>query len=81
MAFTQLTTSQTKFLESHLRGTGREISAAQAKATFGVQNLRARMSELRSLGLRVRTARNSAGKTTYAISRRDVTGSQGKALS
>lgn len=80
MAFTELTSTQNEFLESHLRGTGRSMSAAQAKSTYGIANLSARISELRTMGLRVRTARNTAGRTMYSISRRDVTGYQGRAL-
>lgn len=76
MAFTKLTKSQTAFLEDHLRGTNRVISAAQARATYGIQNLRARMTDLRNAGLRVRTGKNTAGKTVYAVSRRDVLGGQ-----
>lgn len=78
MAFTNLKTTQVAFLETHLRGTGREMSAAQASATYGIQNLRARMSELRSAGLNVRKSVNTEGRTTYAVSRRDVFGDQFK---
>ena len=80
MAFTNLKTNQAEFLETHLRGTGRTMSSAQAEATYGIQNLRARMSELRSLGLRVRKTTNTLGRTAYAVSRRDVFGSQAKIL-
>lgn len=80
MSFTQLTQSQTQFLESYLRGTGRTLSAAQARATFGVQNLRARITDLRQAGLRVRTGVNSAGRTVYAVSARDITGSKARAF-
>jgi Helix-turn-helix domain len=80
MAFTQLRTTQVEFLESFLRGTGRELSAAQAEATYGIMNLRARMSELRQIGLRVRKNVNTEGRTTYAVSRRDVFGDQYKLL-
>lgn len=76
MAFAQLTTTQNEFLESYLRGTGRKLSAAQARATYGIKNLRARMSELRKAGLKVSRAANSAGKSAYSVSRRDVEGSQ-----
>lgn len=76
MAFTTLKTTQVAFLEKHLRGTNREISAAQAKATYGIQNLRARMTELRQAGLRVRKGVNTEGRTTYAVSRRNVLGDQ-----
>jgi hypothetical protein len=78
MAFTQLKTSQVEFLETYLRGTGREMSAAQARATFGIKNLRARMTNLRQAGLRVRTSKNTEGRTTYAVSRRDICGDQFK---
>jgi len=74
MAFTRLTTTQTQFLEKHLRGTGRSLSAAQAKAVFGIQNLSARMSELRAAGLQVYTSVNTIGKTVYMVSRRDIFG-------
>ena len=71
-SFTTLTTTQNQFLESHLRGTGRALSAAQARETFGIQNLRARMSDLRQCGYKVRTATNTEGNTTYFVSRRMV---------
>ena len=74
--FTTLTVPQVTFLEGHLRGTGRQISAAQAKATYGIMNLRARMSEIRSAGLKVRVQKNTEGKTAYAISARDYSGSR-----
>ena len=78
MAFTNLKSTQVAFLEKHLRGTNRELSAAQARATFGIENLRARMTELRQAGLRVRTGVNTQGRTVYAVSRRDVFGDQFK---
>lgn len=78
MAFTSLKTTQVAFLEKHLRGTGREMSAAQARATYGIQNLRARMTEMRQAGLVVRKGVNSEGRTTYAVSRRDAFGDQFK---
>jgi len=74
--FTTLTVPQVTFLEGHLRGTGRQISAAQAKATYGIMNLRARMSDLRAAGLKVRRDTNTEGRATYAISARDVNGSR-----
>lgn len=80
MAFTSLKTTQVAFLEKHLRGTGRAMSAAQAEATYGILNLRARISELRSIGLRVRKSKNTEGRTAYAVSRRDVFGDQYKLL-
>lgn len=78
MSFTNLKSTQVAFLEKHLRGTGRSMSAAQARATYGIENLRARMTELRQVGLRVRTGVNSEGRTTYTVSRRDQLGGQFK---
>jgi hypothetical protein len=78
MAFTQLRTTQVEFLEQYLRGTNRELSSAQAAATFGIKNLRARMTEFRQTGLRVRKSKNTAGRTVYSVSRRDMFGDQGK---
>lgn len=74
--FTTLTIPQVTFLEGHLRGTGRQMSEAQAKATYGIMNLRARMSDLRAAGLKVRRDKNSEGRAAYAISSRDVNGSR-----
>ena len=76
MAFTTLTVPQKHFLVSHLRGTGVELTSAQAEATYGIKNLRARMTELRQAGLRVNTRVNYAGRTAYSISARDITGSR-----
>lgn len=78
MAFTKLTTTQTAFLEQHLRGTGRSMSGAQARETYGIKNLRARMSDMRAAGLTVRTGKNTRGRTTYAVSRRDFMGFQSR---
>ena len=80
MSFTRLTTPQLPFLESHLRGTGRTMSAAQAASLYGIRNIRARMTELRQMGLRVRTDVNGQGRMTYAISARDITGSRARVL-
>ena len=74
--FTTLTIPQVTFLEGHLRGTGLQMSEAQAKATYGIMNLRARMSDLRAAGLKVRRDKNSEGRAAYAISSRDVNGSR-----
>lgn len=81
MSFTKLTTTQKAFLESHLRGTSRALSSAQAEATFGIKNLRARISEMKAAGLRIRKEKNTAGRTAYAISRRDEYGDQFKLYS
>jgi hypothetical protein len=78
MAFTTLKTSQTTFLENYLRGTGKALTEADAKARFGIQNLRARMTDLRNAGLVVRTDVATTGKTKYSVSARDVAGSRAK---
>lgn len=70
MAFVKSGKTQNELLVSYLRGTGRSLSAPQARALFGVKNLRARMSDLRQEGYKVRTATNTEGNTTYAVSRR-----------
>lgn len=76
MSFTTLKTTQNEFLESYLRGTGRTLSAKQAESLYGIKNIRARMSELRSAGLRVNREVNTEGRSAYRISARDVTGSR-----
>lgn len=81
MSFTNLKTSQNQFLETYLRGTNRTLTAPQAESLFNIQNLRARVYELRSAGLRVtlvptKTTRHSA----YKISRRTVCGSQARRI-
>lgn len=78
MAFTTITTSQNEFLENYLRGTGRTLTQAQASALFGIENLRARMSELRQVGLQVRVDQNSLGRARYRIVDRDVYGSRAR---
>jgi len=55
MAFTKIKTNQKAFLETYLRGTGKSLTAADAKARFGIQQLPARMSELKAAGLNVKT--------------------------
>ena len=76
MSFTTLKSTQVAFLEKHLRGTNRVMSSAQAEATYGIKNLRARMTDLRQAGLTVRKSTNTEGRTAYAVSRRDVFGDQ-----
>jgi hypothetical protein len=76
MAFVKSGKTQNELLVSYLRGTGRGISAPQARALFGVKNLRARMSDLRQAGLNVRRTINTEGNTTYFVSRRAIDGSQ-----
>ena len=72
MAFAKITMSQKSFLKKHLRGTNRVLSAAQAEALYGIKNLRARMTDLRNEGFRVRTMKNTEGRTAYAVSRRMI---------
>jgi hypothetical protein len=74
--FTTLTIPQNQFLETYLRGTGKTLSEAQAAATYGIKNLRARMSEFRSAGLVVRRSKNTEGRAAYAVSSRNVDGSR-----
>lgn len=76
MAFTTLSTTQNEFLESYLRGTGRNLSSAQAKSNYGIMNLRARMSELRAAGLKVVRKKNTEGRSAYRVSARDTNGSR-----
>jgi hypothetical protein len=66
--------TQAEKVAKYLRGTGRELTSAQARAMWDVRNLRARMTELRQAGLRVRTRKNTRGTTSYSISSRDVNG-------
>lgn len=81
MSFTTITSTQTAFLENYLRGTGRTITAADARARFGIQNLTARISELRKSGMTVRVDTASTGRARYAVSARDGVGSRAKHFS
>ena len=78
MTFTTIKSNQTAFLETYLRGTGKTITSADAKARFGIKNLSARMSELRDAGLVVRVDTATTGKARYAVSARDMFGSRAK---
>lgn len=78
MSFTTIKSDQKTFLETYLRGTGKTLTAADARARFGIQNLPARMSELRSAGLNVKTSVATTGKTRYSVTARDVNGSRAK---
>ena len=78
MSFTTIKSNQTAFLETYLRGTGKTITSAVAKARFGIKNLSARMSELRDAGLVVRVDTATTGKARYAVSARDMFGSRAK---
>ena len=70
--------NQVSFLEKHLRGTGRTLSVAQAKANYGIEKLSARICEMRDAGLVIYTETNTSGNTAYRISARDVKGSRAK---
>jgi hypothetical protein len=72
MAFVKTGKTQVESLVSFLRGKNRGISAPQAQALFGVKNLRARMSDLREMGHRIRKAVNTEGRTVYFVSRRMI---------
>tara|TARA_R100000773_G_C4211030_1_gene110621 strand:+ start:124 stop:375 length:252 start_codon:yes stop_codon:yes gene_type:complete len=70
--------NQKAFLENYLRGTGRTISAKQATANYGITQLAARMHELKKMGLKVTTVKNTAGNNAYRISARDNNGSRAR---
>ena len=78
MAFTTIKTNQKSFLETYLRGTGKTLTAADAKARFDIQQLPARMSELKAAGLVVKTDFATTGKTRYSVVARDVNGSRAR---
>lgn len=66
--------SQKALIERYLRGKNRTLTEAQARQLFGVKNLRARMTEMRKAGLRVRTVKDELGVTAYAVSARSADG-------
>ena len=78
MSFTTIKSNQKAFLESYLRGTGKTITAADAKARFGIKNLTARVSELRDAGLNVKAEPATTGKLRYSMTARDIFGSRAK---
>ena len=78
MAFTTIKTPQVEFLEDYLRGTNRTLTEAQARSLYGIENLRARMTDLRAMGLKVRVSKTEEGRAKYAVSARDITGSRAK---
>ncbi len=78
MSFTKIKTNQKTFLENYLRGTGKTLTASDANARFGIQQLPARMSEFRSAGLNVKVTQSSKGTARYGVSARDVNGSRAK---
>ena len=70
--------NQKAFLETYLRGTGRTLSKEQAVANYGIQQLPARIYELKSAGMVVKTVKNTSGNTAYKVVARDVNGSRAK---
>jgi hypothetical protein len=67
-SFVRIKSTQNRFLEDYLRGTNRRLTCRQAAAMFGIKNLRARMSELRKLGLDVSTDdRTVDGRVKYGV--------------
>jgi hypothetical protein len=68
--------NQVSFLERYLRGTNKTLSVAQAKANYGIEQLPARIFELRQAGLNVKTITNTSGNTAYRMSARDLNGSR-----
>ena len=81
MSFVRIRASQNRFLESYLRGTGRTLTSRDASARFGIQNLRARMTQLRQAGLRVIAEPSTTGRVRYRVSARDVWGRRVRAFS
>jgi len=79
MAFTKLRSTQNQFLETYLRGTNKTLTSTQASSLFGIENLSARVHELRSMGLNVKTIpTKTSRRSAYRISRRDISGSEFK---
>ena len=70
--------NQKAFIETYLRGTGRTLSANQAKSNYGIAQLPARIYEMKQAGLVVKTVTNTSGNTAYKIVARDVTGSRAR---
>ena len=79
MAFTKLRSTQNQFLETYLRGTNKTLTSTQASSLFGIENLSARVHELRSMRLNVKTIpTKTSRRSAYRISRRDISGSEFK---
>ena len=68
--------TQNEFLVTHLRGTQRELTVAQANALYGIKNLRARVCELRKAGLMVKSRKNYRNAASYRIVSRLQNGSR-----
>lgn len=72
--------TQNQRLEAYLRGTGKELNAAQAELLFGVKNIRARMTDFRQNALKVNKRKSQSGSTMYSVTRRDIFGTECKAF-
>lgn len=70
--------TQKQFLEKHLRGTSKELTVAQARAQYGIKNLRARICEMRADGLNVQSRKNYRGAGAFSVTSRDLEGSRAK---
>lgn len=68
--------TQNEFLQEYLRGTGRELTVAQARSQFGIKNLRARVHELRRAGLNVLSRKNYRNAGAFRMTSRDQFGSR-----
>lgn len=76
MNISNIAYTQNAFLHDFLRGTNRTLTTAEARNVFGIKNLRARLSELRAAGLRVRHEKSNTRAVRFAISKRDIFGSR-----
>ena len=70
------TQTQNQMLVELLRGTGKELTVAQARSQLKIGNLRARVHELRKAGLNVQSRKNYRGAAAYRIPARDINGSR-----
>ena len=69
--------TQNEWIHDYLRGKNRTLTAAEAEARYNIKNLRARMTQLRQLGLVIRTnEKTKKGMTKYSIASKDIFGSK-----
>jgi hypothetical protein len=69
--------TQVQFLQELLRGNDVGLTAKEAKESYGIKHLGARMRDFRDNGFRVRTeVTGKYGELTYKLSARDVNGSR-----
>ena len=71
-----MTKTQNQMLVELLRGTGKELTVAQARSQLKIGNLRARVHELRKAGLNVQSRKNYRGAAAYRIPARVINGSR-----